>query len=84
MALDIFADRLLRRDDAQDQAREDPGELALFERAAQLYRGLGDPGGEAKALFWIGASTRLSGTMTPRRFLCLSSRWNCQRGRATR
>jgi tetratricopeptide (TPR) repeat protein len=35
-------------------AREDPRELALFERAAQLYRVLGDPGGEAESLFWIG------------------------------
>ena len=36
------------------QAREDPRELALFERAAQLYRVLGDVGGEAESLFWIG------------------------------
>jgi tetratricopeptide (TPR) repeat protein len=36
------------------QAREDPRELALFERAAQLYRALGDLGGEAESLFWIG------------------------------
>jgi tetratricopeptide (TPR) repeat protein len=34
---------------------EDPGELALFERAAKLYRMLGDVRGEAEALFWIGA-----------------------------
>ena len=33
---------------------EDPRELALFERAAQLYRVLGDLGGEAGSLFWIG------------------------------
>src|SRR5205814_428005 len=33
---------------------EDPHELALFERAAQLYRTLGDVRGEAEALFWIG------------------------------
>jgi tetratricopeptide (TPR) repeat protein len=36
------------------QAREDPRELAHFERAAQLYQQLGDPRGEADALFWIG------------------------------
>lgn len=36
------------------QSREDPRELALFERAAQLYRMLGDVGGEAESLFWIG------------------------------
>lgn len=35
-------------------AAEDPAELALFERALQLYRALGDPRGEGEALFWIG------------------------------
>ncbi len=30
------------------------GGLALFERAAELYRGLGADAGEAEALFWIG------------------------------
>lgn len=34
--------------------QEDPHELALFERAAQLYQALGDLGGEAESLFWIG------------------------------
>ncbi|MBJ7005050.1 tetratricopeptide repeat protein [Streptomyces griseofuscus] len=33
---------------------ERPEELALFERAAELYRRLGDGPGEADALFWIG------------------------------
>lgn len=33
---------------------EDPHELALFERAAQLYQLLGDVRGEAEALFWVG------------------------------
>ncbi|MFD1547163.1 tetratricopeptide repeat protein [Nonomuraea guangzhouensis] len=37
-----------------DQRREDPGELALFERAARLYRALGDVRGEGESLFWIG------------------------------
>jgi tetratricopeptide (TPR) repeat protein len=46
---------LLRRDAAGEQAvQEVPGELALFERAVDLYRALGDLGGEAEALFWIG------------------------------
>jgi hypothetical protein len=45
---------LLRRDEDPAQAVEDPGELALFERAAQLYRALGDRGGEAEAQFWVG------------------------------
>ncbi|MER7915813.1 MULTISPECIES: tetratricopeptide repeat protein [unclassified Streptomyces] len=33
---------------------ERPEELGLFERAAELYRRLGDVRGEADALFWIG------------------------------
>ena len=44
---------LLRREQAPSAAA-DPGELALFERAAGLYRGQGDTRGEADALFWIG------------------------------
>jgi len=33
---------------------EDPVELALFERAAELFHLLGDARGEGEALFWIG------------------------------
>ncbi len=33
---------------------EEPQELALFERAAQLYRTLGDVRGEAESVFWVG------------------------------
>ncbi|MEV5745236.1 tetratricopeptide repeat protein [Microbispora rosea] len=33
---------------------EDPRELELFERAADLFRRLGDTRGEGEALFWIG------------------------------
>ncbi|GIG60078.1 hypothetical protein Lfu02_44500 [Longispora fulva] len=33
---------------------EDPAELGLFERAAELYRRAGDPRGEGEALFCIG------------------------------
>ena len=33
---------------------EVPEELPAFERAADLYRALGDERGEAEALFWIG------------------------------
>lgn len=33
---------------------EDPAELECFERAAGIYRELGDERGEAEALFWIG------------------------------
>lgn len=45
---------LLRRDADPAAAGADPGELALFERAAQLYRELGDARGESEALFWVG------------------------------
>lgn len=34
--------------------KEDPAELTLFERAAELYHRLGDIRGEAEAEFWIG------------------------------
>ncbi len=34
--------------------QEDRQELALFERAAELYQHLGDRRGEAEALFWAG------------------------------
>ena len=34
--------------------KEDPAELPLFQRAAELYRRLGDRHGEAESLFWIG------------------------------
>ncbi|MFI1073290.1 tetratricopeptide repeat protein [Streptomyces puniciscabiei] len=33
---------------------ENPQELVLFERAAELYASLGDASGEAEALFWVG------------------------------
>lgn len=45
---------LLRRDEDPAAAKENPGELPLFERAARLYRALGDIRGAAEALFWIG------------------------------
>ena len=50
----MHARYLLRRDQAPDATEEDPGELPLFERAARLYRALGDVRHEAEALFWIG------------------------------
>jgi tetratricopeptide (TPR) repeat protein len=34
--------------------QENSQELALFERAAELYERLGDASGEADALFWVG------------------------------
>ena len=45
---------LHQRDAGPEQPREDPGELALFKRAAALYRALGDVAGEAEAEFWVG------------------------------
>ncbi|HMA36261.1 MAG TPA: tetratricopeptide repeat protein [Chloroflexia bacterium] len=37
-----------------ERGTEDRHELALFERAAELYRRLADVRGEGEALFWIG------------------------------
>lgn len=37
-----------------EQRDEDPHELALFERAEQLYQTLGDVRGEGESLFWVG------------------------------
>lgn len=37
-----------------EQRIEDPHELVLFERAAQLYSVLDDVRGEAESLFWVG------------------------------
>jgi tetratricopeptide (TPR) repeat protein len=45
---------LQQREQNPGMAREDPDELTLFERAAELYRGLGDARGEGEALFWVG------------------------------
>src|SRR5215472_14286475 len=45
---------LQRRAEDPEQARQDPAELALFERAAELYRARGDVRGEAESLFWVG------------------------------
>jgi len=52
-----LADRDAGRAAGRDTGRaaeEDQRELALFERAAELYRALGDPRGEGEAWFWIG------------------------------
>jgi tetratricopeptide (TPR) repeat protein len=45
---------LEQRDEDPDRAVEDPRELALFERAAELYAALADERGEGEALFWVG------------------------------
>jgi tetratricopeptide (TPR) repeat protein len=45
---------LEQRDQDAEQAAADPRELALFERAAELYRDRADARGEAEALFWVG------------------------------
>jgi hypothetical protein len=42
-----------------EQTAEIPGELALFERALQLYAAAGDVGGEAESLFWVGCFHQL-------------------------
>lgn len=50
----VLHGRLLARREAGEPAGEDPRELALFARAAELYRARGDVRGEAEALFWVG------------------------------
>src|SRR5271170_7437382 len=50
---------LQQRGEDPEQAREDPRELALFERAAELYRARGDVRGEAESLFWVGCCHQL-------------------------
>jgi tetratricopeptide (TPR) repeat protein len=45
---------LAQLDEKLERLTEDPRELALFERAAELYRELGDVRGESESLFWIG------------------------------
>lgn len=50
----IIHARFLEHRNEDQQLDQDRHELALFERAAQLYRVLGDPRGEAESLFWIG------------------------------
>jgi tetratricopeptide (TPR) repeat protein len=45
---------LQQRSSDPEQAHEDPRELVLFERAAELYRARGDVRGEGEALFWVG------------------------------
>jgi tetratricopeptide (TPR) repeat protein len=37
-----------------ERVREDPRELMLFERAAELYRARADVRGEGESLFWVG------------------------------
>jgi tetratricopeptide (TPR) repeat protein len=50
---------LQQREEDPSLAREDPDELTLFERAAELYRALGDARGEGEALFWVGCFHQL-------------------------
>lgn len=50
---------LQQRAEDPEQAREDPRELALFERAAELYRARGDIRGEGESLFWVGCCHQL-------------------------
>src|SRR6266576_6664575 len=45
---------LAQLDEEQERLAEDPRELALFERATELYRELGDARGEGESLFWVG------------------------------
>ena len=57
----MHARHLLHRDHDPSGAEGNPGELPLFERAAGLYRTLGDARGEADALFWVGCFHQVIG-----------------------
>lgn len=46
--------RLLHARFLDGRKAEEPNELALFERAVQLYHRVADARGEAEALFWVG------------------------------
>ena len=46
--------RILHARFLRDRTAEDPHELGLFERAAQLYQAAGDGRGEGEARFWVG------------------------------
>ncbi len=48
-----------QRSKGPERIAEDPHELALFERARQLYENAGDVGGEAESLFWVGCFHQL-------------------------
>jgi tetratricopeptide (TPR) repeat protein len=50
----IHARCLQRMNEGQEAPAEADEELALFERAARLYRVLGDSRAEGEALFWVG------------------------------
>lgn len=50
----IHARFLEQRNEDPERGDEDSHELALFERAAQLYQVLADGRGEGESLFWIG------------------------------
>jgi len=45
---------LAQQDEEPERPAEEPRELALFERATELYRELGDVRGEGESLFWVG------------------------------
>jgi len=51
----LHARYLEQRGESRDELSANGEELALFERAAHLYRALADVRGEGEALFWIGA-----------------------------
>jgi len=45
---------------SHEQRTENPDELALFQRAVELYRLLGDVRGEGESLFWVGTYHQMS------------------------
>ena len=75
---------LHERDTDPGHAREDPGELPLFDRAVRLYQGLGDAGARPRHCSGSAASTRWSGGTTTRRCRCWTGPWNSPPRPATR
>jgi tetratricopeptide (TPR) repeat protein len=57
----VLHGRFLTRREEDPDVTGDPRELALFERAAGLYRALGDERGEAAAMFWAGCFHQVTG-----------------------
>jgi tetratricopeptide (TPR) repeat protein len=45
---------------SHQRATENPDELALFQRATELYQMLGDVQGEGESLFWVGTYHQMS------------------------
>lgn len=68
---------------SHEQQNENPDELALFQRATELYQMLGDVRGEGESLFGLAPTTRCPGATTTPRFLFLNGRMSLRCRSAT-